>query len=125
MARFVLDPKAPPSMNAQALAHLDAMTEAEVEAAALSDADNPPMTDVDADRLASARRIQDVRRRTGLSQARFAAAFRINVGRLRDLERGRTRPDSALLAYLTVIDKAPEVVRKALADGGGDKSNAG
>jgi len=56
-----------------------------------------------------------VRARTGLSQDRFAKRYRINVGRLRDLEQGRTRADSALLAYLTVIDREPEAVKRALA----------
>src|SRR4051794_3717057 len=82
MARFVLDPKLPPQMSASDLARLDSMTEGEVEAAALADPDNPPMTEADLDRLAGARRIQSVRKRTGLSQARFAAAYRINVARL-------------------------------------------
>jgi putative transcriptional regulator len=50
----------------------------------------------------------------GLSQARFSRAFRINVGRLRDLEQGRTMADSALLAYLRVIDQEPELVKRAL-----------
>src|SRR5487761_2068648 len=55
-----------------------------------------------------------VRALTGLSQARFARAYRINVARLRDLEQGRTRPDSALLAYLAVIDREPAAVERAL-----------
>jgi putative transcriptional regulator len=36
------------------------------------------------------------------------------VRRMRDLEQGRTRPDSALLAYLRVIDREPEAVKRAL-----------
>jgi hypothetical protein len=36
------------------------------------------------------------------------------TARLRDLEQGRTHADSALLAYLTVIEKDPEAVRRAL-----------
>jgi putative transcriptional regulator len=34
---------------------------------------------------------------------------------LRDLEQGRTQADSALLAYLAVIEQEPEVVKRALA----------
>ena len=56
-----------------------------------------------------------MRARRGLSQAAFARAYRINVARLRDLEQGRTRPDSAVLAYLAVIDEEPDAVRRALA----------
>ena len=116
MARFALDPDNPPRMSAEALARLDAMTDAEITAAALSDPDNPPWTPDEIARIAAARRVQAVRRKTGLSQAVFAAEFRINVGRLRDLEQGRTRADSAMLAYLTVIEQQPDVVKRALAD---------
>ena len=37
------------------------------------------------------------------------------LARLRDLEQGRTRPDSALRAYLTVIAQRPDVVTACLA----------
>jgi putative transcriptional regulator len=117
MARFTLDPNKPPRMDATALARLDAMTDADVTEAALSDPDNPPWTPDEITRVATARRIQTIRKRTGLSQARFAAEYRINVGRLRDLEQGRTRADSAILAYLTVIEREPELVKRALAEG--------
>jgi putative transcriptional regulator len=66
------------------------------------------------DAVASSVLIHRVRWHTGLSQADFAAAYRIDPEQLRDLERGLVQPDSALLAYLTVIDRAPEVVRAAL-----------
>jgi putative transcriptional regulator len=58
--------------------------------------------------------VQAVRWRTGLSQAEFADAFRIDLPLLEDLEHGDARPDAALTAYLRVIDHAPEVVRAAL-----------
>ncbi len=67
------------------------------------------------DAVASSALIHRVRWHTGLSQADFAAAYRIDLDHLRDLERGLLRPDSALVAYLTVIDRAPDVVRSALA----------
>lgn len=58
--------------------------------------------------------VQAVRWRTGLSQADFARVFHIDRSLLEDLERGDARPDTALTAYLRVIDHAPEVVREAL-----------
>jgi len=58
--------------------------------------------------------VQAVRWRTGLSQAEFADAFRIDLTLLEDLEHGDVRPDAALTAYLRVIDHAPQVVRAAL-----------
>ena len=66
------------------------------------------------DAVASRALIHRVRWHTGLSQTEFAAAFRIDAERLRDLESGLAQPDSALVAYLTVIDRAPEMVRAAL-----------
>jgi putative transcriptional regulator len=116
MVRFRLDPNNPPRMSPAALSRLDAMTDAEVTAAASSDPDNPPLTEGELIRVATARRIQAIRHRTGLSQAKFAAEYHINVGRLRDLERGRTRPDSAMLAYLAVIDREPDIVKRSLAE---------
>jgi len=114
MARLKLDPNALPALSAAEAARLDAMSESEITAAAHADADNPPLSDDELERVALARKVRDVRAHTGLSQARFAAEYRINVARLRDLEQGRTKADSAMLAYLTVIEKAPEVVRRAL-----------
>ena len=66
------------------------------------------------DAVASRALIQRVRWHTGLNQAEFAAVFRIHPEHLRELESGLAQPDSALVAYLTVIDRAPEVVRAAL-----------
>ena len=66
------------------------------------------------DAVASSVLLHRVRWHTGLSQADFAAAYRIDPGHLRDLEGGLVQPDSALMAYLMVIDRAPELVRAAL-----------
>lgn len=114
MGRFTLDPNDPPALSAAERARLDAMTDAEITAAAAGDADNPELSDDELARVEAARVIRRVRANTGLSQARFAETYHINVGRLRDLEQGRTRADSALLAYLAVIDREPEAVGRAL-----------
>ena len=66
------------------------------------------------DAVASSALIHRVRWHTGLSQTEFALAYRIDPDHLRELESGLVQPDSALVAYLTVIDRAPEVVRAAL-----------
>ena len=58
--------------------------------------------------------VHRVRWHTGLSQAAFAEAYRIDPDHLRALERGAVQPDSALVAYLTVIDRQPALVRGAL-----------
>ncbi len=59
--------------------------------------------------------VKAIRKATGLTQQAFAMRFGFNLARLRDLEQKRTQPDSAIRAYLTVIRKDPEAVKKALA----------
>lgn len=114
MARFKLDQNNPPPLTKAERARLDAMSDAEITAAAKSDADNPPLTAEEMSRMEAASVVRRVRSRTGLSQDRFAKRYRISVGRLRDLEQGRTKADSALIAYLAVIDREPDAVERAL-----------
>lgn len=114
MIRFVLDPNNPPRLSKETRARLDALTDAEITAAAESEPDNPPLTEEKLARLALIGRVRRARRATGLSQARFAETYHISLGRLRDIEQGRTSPDSALLAYLAVIEREPEAVQRAL-----------
>ena len=59
--------------------------------------------------------VKAIREATGLTQEAFALRYGFNLGRLRDLEQKRTRPDSVVRAYLMVIQKNPEAVKKALA----------
>ena len=114
MARFKLCPHDLPALTGAERARLDAMTDTEITAAALADPENLPLTADELAQIEATSMVRRVRARTGLSQQRFAARYHINVGRLRDLEQGRTRPDSALLAYLAVIDREPEAVGRAL-----------
>jgi putative transcriptional regulator len=92
----------------------DALTEAEIHAAALADPDAQPLTP---ERLAKMRRVprtKSLRRALGLSQEEFATRYHIPVSTLRDWEQGRFEPDAAARAYLTVIAREPEIVRRAL-----------
>jgi putative transcriptional regulator len=59
--------------------------------------------------------VRDIRRRLGLSQTAFAARFGFSPGAVRDWEQGRRRPEASARMFLTVIDKQPEAVMKALA----------
>src|SRR5246500_6034987 len=93
---------------------LDAMTDAQKHAAALSDPDNRPLTEEDTRRMKRTPRAKIIRRALGLSQEDFAARYHIPIGTLRDWEHGRVEPDQAARAYLTVIARDPEAVRKAL-----------
>ncbi|MCX6589967.1 MAG: helix-turn-helix domain-containing protein [Acidobacteria bacterium] len=60
--------------------------------------------------------VKAIRRRLKLSQAQFAGLFRFNPRTVQEWEQGRSTPDSAVRAYLTVIDRDPAAVRNALAD---------
>jgi len=94
---------------------LDAMTDAEVRAAALRDPDAQPLTE---ERLAGMRRVpraKTLRRALGLTQEEFAARYQIPLGTLRDWEQGRAEPDQPARAYLKAIAGDPEAVRRALA----------
>ena len=67
------------------------------------------------DRGQRARLIRKTRAGLGLSQAEFAARFRVPVGTLRDWEQARaTAPDFAV-AYVRVIGQYPDMVAKAVA----------
>jgi putative transcriptional regulator len=59
--------------------------------------------------------IKDLRKRTKLSQAKFAALLRVEIGTLRNWEQGRREPTGPAKALLHAIRKDPEHVLKALA----------
>jgi putative transcriptional regulator len=92
----------------------DAMTEAQRHQAALADPDAQPLTKKDLARMKRTPQVRIIRRALGLSQEDFAARYRIPIGTLRDWEQARATPDQAARAYLTVIARDPEGVRRAL-----------
>jgi putative transcriptional regulator len=94
---------------------LDAMSEEERHAAAMADPDARPMTEEEWAAAPRVPRVRTLRRALGLSQEKFAARFHIPIGTLRDWEQGRKEPDAAAKAYLHVIAREPDTVRKALA----------
>jgi putative transcriptional regulator len=55
-----------------------------------------------------------VRGKVGLSQDEFARAFGVSIGTLRNWEQRRVRPDGPARVLLTVIDRDPVSVLKAL-----------
>lgn len=114
MTVYVYDPNNPPQMTPQQKARLDSMTDEEITAAALSDPDNPPLTEEELERGVLGRRVRLARQAAGLSQQEFADRFQIPVATLRDWEQGRRKPSPASLAYLTVIEREPEAVIRAL-----------
>ncbi len=92
----------------------DAMSEADIHAAAVSDPDAQPLTPDAAGRMKLTPRTKIIRRALGLSQEEFASRFQISLGTLRDWEQGRKDPDAAARAYLVVIGRNPTAVSEAL-----------
>ncbi len=90
------------------------MTRKQIEVAANRDRDNRPLSPADLGRMKRTPQVKIIRRALGISQEDFAARYHIPIGTLRDWEQGRAAPDQAARAYLTVIARDPEAVRKAL-----------
>jgi putative transcriptional regulator len=90
------------------------MTEEEISEAARRDPDARPMTDEEFHRARKVPRIKTLRRALALTQEEFAARYHIPLGTLRDWEQGGSEPDQPSRAYLTVIARDPEGVRRAL-----------
>src|SRR5438105_7788766 len=89
------------------------MTEAEIAAAAAADPDARSMTPEELRTARRVPRVKTLRRALGLTQREFAARYQIPLGTLRDWEQGRTEPDQPARAYLMVIARDPEAVRRA------------
>ena len=90
------------------------MTAAEIETAAARDHENPPLTDARPGQLQPVPRVKTLRRALALTQEEFAARYHIPLSTLRDWEQGRAEPDQPAKAYLTVIARDPEGVKRAL-----------
>ena len=90
------------------------LTDAAIEAAAHDDPDAQPLTEADIKRLRRVPLAKHARWRAGMSQTRFAEAYEIPVGTLRDWEQGRFEPDGTAQAYLRAIAGDPEGTLRAL-----------
>lgn len=83
------------------------VSDAEAEARALADPDNPPLSEEQLKRMALAREVRLIREKTGLSQPQFAARFHIGLARLRDFEQARSEPDFVVRVFLRMILEDP------------------
>jgi putative transcriptional regulator len=97
-------------MTPEYWARLDAMTDEEIHAAALSDPDAQP---IPPERLAKAFRsfAKVVRHGLRLSREDFAATYGIPLDTLIAWERGHAEPTPSETAYLTLIAREPEIAR--------------
>lgn len=58
--------------------------------------------------------VKAIRAKLGLTQQEFAGRYGFSVHTLRHWEQGLRQPEGSARAYLLVIDRAPEVVYRAL-----------
>lgn len=58
--------------------------------------------------------VKNIRHKLGLSQQAFAARYGFSIGRVRDWEQNRSNMDAPSRILLTVIEKEPEAVERAL-----------
>jgi putative transcriptional regulator len=63
-------------------------------------------------------RILAVRKKLGLSRRRFAERYHLDPRTVQDWEQGRRTPDQAARVLLTVIEREPEAVERALTRAG-------
>lgn len=63
-------------------------------------------------------RILAVRKKLGLSRRRFAERYHLDPRTVQDWEQGRRTPDQAARVLLTVIEREPEAVERALTSAG-------
>ena len=68
--------------------------------------------------------VKAIRARLGLSQSRFALRFGFTPAAVRNWEQARRQPDTAARAFLTVIDREPNAVERALAPAAGPTPGA-
>ena len=82
-------------------------SDAEADARALADPDNPPLSGKQLRRMVLAREVRLVCEKIGLSQPQFAARFHIGLARLRDFEQARSEPDFVVRVFLRTILEDP------------------
>src|SRR5260370_37720448 len=107
----IVKPGEPPPRGDTDWARLDAMTDEEVAAAALSDPDAQPLTSEQLSKMRRVSRVKVLRQRLDMTQAQFAAAFHLPITTLRDWEQHRSTPDAPARALLLAIERDPQALR--------------
>ena len=92
-------------------AKIDATTQEDIRRQMIEDGEDP---DVESTGYAPVLPPRHVRKKLGMTQEQFAAALNIPLATLRNWEQGRTLPDPAARALLTIVAKEPEIALRAL-----------
>ena len=66
-----------------------------------------------------------IRKKIHMSQSQFAASIGLSLRTIQEWEQGRVVPSGAAGAFLTVIDREPDAVRRALAHFTADSQSTG
>ena len=114
--RVVVKPGNSPPQGDTDWARLDAMTDEQVVAAALSDPDAQPLTPEQLAKMRRVSRVKVLRQRLDMTQLQFADAFHLPITTLRDWEQHRSTPDAPARALLLAIERDPEMMRRLLAE---------
>lgn len=93
---------------------IKAMTDPEIEVLALSDPENPPLTETELQALTTIPDVKKIRTLLKLSQKQFAQKFHLSLKTIQDWEQGRTQPNQASRTLLKVISVNPEAVAQVL-----------
>ena len=112
--RFKLDKKNLPHLSKAQAQRLDAMSDEDIEQAALSDPDNTPLTDEELEAFERVPDTKAIRKTLRLTQREFAITFQLSLATVRDWEQGRYQPDQAARTLLRVIARDPKAVKRAL-----------
>ncbi len=60
--------------------------------------------------------VREIRKKVGMTQETFAKHFGVSKRTVQDWEQRHRRPSGAARAFLKVIDREPEAVRRALGE---------
>lgn len=110
MDRFKLDPNNLPELTPEHQAHIDALTDDEIDRIAEEDPENPPLSDEQLDRMVAGRDVREARGAAGLSLHAFATALGIPVLTMRNWEESRVMPEPAALALLSLVKANPVLI---------------
>ena len=98
-------------MTAADRRRLETMTDEEITAAALTDPDNPPLSDERLARFCRPALAKRIRHKLRMGRETFSAAYGIPMETLRAWERHEVEPTAVEIAYLRLIEREPELAK--------------
>ena len=98
-------------MTPEDWARQDALTDEEITARALTDPDNPPLSPEQLARFRRPALVKRIRHKLHMGRETFAAAYGIPLDKLSTWERHEAEPTEVEMAYLRLIERAPEVAK--------------